>query len=123
MNYALILEGPADTLAQLQGYVILTINAVGWLAVVLTQVFYIPNTVRILRTHDVEGYSLFGWALLFAGLACYLVYFSAEGDVVGIVANVCGVTGAGLTTFCIWHWRRRAGATEAPLGAISANRG
>ena len=82
-------------------------EAIGWLAVVLTQVFYIPNTVRILRTRDVQGYSLLAWLLLFTGLACYLVYFAWRGDVVGIVANASGVVGAGLTTFCIWLWKDR----------------
>lgn len=81
------------------------VEAIGWLAVVLTQVFYIPNTLRIIRTRDVRGYSLAGWLLLFIGLACYLVYFASQGDVVGIVANVCGVLGAGFTAFCIWLWR------------------
>jgi lipid-A-disaccharide synthase-like uncharacterized protein len=86
----------------------LVVQIIGWLAVVLTQVFYIPNTVRIVRTRDVRGYSLFGWGLLVAGLACYLVYFASRGDPVGIVANAFGVSGAGLTTFCIWRWRPRA---------------
>lgn len=81
------------------------VEVVGWVAVVLTQVFYVPNTLRILRTRDVRGYSLFGWLLLFLGLACYLVYFAWRGDLVGIVANAFGVVGAGLTTLCIWRWR------------------
>lgn len=38
----------------------MTLDVIGWIAVVLTQVFYIPNTVRILRTRDVRGYSLIG---------------------------------------------------------------
>lgn len=80
----------------------------GWVAVVLTQVFYIPNTVRILRTREVGGYSLFGWGLLTTGLACYLIYFASRGDLIGIVANICGIAGAGLTTFCIWRWRKPA---------------
>lgn len=80
-------------------------EAIGWLAVALTQVFYIPNTLRILRTRDVEGYSLVGWLLLFLGLGCYLVYFASQGDIVGIVANLCGMLGSGVTTFCIWRWR------------------
>jgi len=82
-------------------------EAVGWVAVVLTQLFYVPNTIRILRTRDVQGYSLLGWGMLVTGLACYLVYFAAQGDPVGIVANAFGVGGAGLTTFCIWRWRER----------------
>ena len=82
-------------------------DAVGWIAVVLTQVFYVPNTLRILRTRDVEGYSLVAWLLLFAGLGCYLIYFASRGDPVGIVANLSGVLGSVLTTLCIWRWRGR----------------
>lgn len=82
------------------------VDAIGWVAVVLTQVFYIPNTLRILRTREVDGYSLTGWILLTSGLACYLVYFIDRGDPVGIVANIFGVLGAGSTTFFVWLWRR-----------------
>jgi uncharacterized protein with PQ loop repeat len=93
----------------------LSIDSVGWLAVVLTQVFYVPNTIRIVRTRDVQGYSLLGWALLCIGLACYLVYFAAQGDPVGIVANICGVAGSGLTTVCIWRWRQPLPVEGSPL--------
>jgi uncharacterized protein with PQ loop repeat len=95
---------------------------IGWIAVVLTQVFYIPNTLKILRTRDVQGYSLVGWSLLTTGLACYLVYFIAQSDVVGIVANCCGIAGAGLTTFCIWLWRPRA-VSDSAEGLATANQG
>jgi lipid-A-disaccharide synthase-like uncharacterized protein len=96
----------------------LSIDLVGWVAIVLTQVFYVPNTIRIIRTRDVQGYSLFAWLLLTAGIGCYLVYFAARGDVIGIVANACGVSGAALTTFCIWLWRprpRRAAGQQGPM--------
>ncbi len=91
----------------------------------LSQVFYVPNTVRILRTRDVGGYSLAAWLMLSAGLACYLVYFIARGDPVGIVANIFGVSGAGLTTFCIWRWRNaspRSGAFVSEPGAAAGGR-
>lgn len=91
----------------------MTFTAIGWIAVVLTQVFYVPNTLRILRTRNVQGYSLAGWSMLTAGLGCYLVYFASRGDVVGVAANCCGVAGAGLTTLCIWLWREREGAGRA----------
>jgi lipid-A-disaccharide synthase-like uncharacterized protein len=97
-----------------------TAHVVGWVAVVLTQVFYVPNTVRILKTRNVAGYSLAGWLMLTLGLGCYLLYFAVQGDVVGIVANVCGVFGSGLTTACILLWRNppaeaRAKGSRAPL--------
>lgn len=85
----------------------MSIELVGWAAVILTQVFWIPNIARILRTRDVQGYSLAAWLIMVAGLSCWLVYFIARGDIVGIVANICGVTGAGITTACIWAWHRR----------------
>lgn len=102
----------------------MTVDTIGWVAVVLTQVFYVPNTFRILRTRDVQGYSLFGWGLLSLGLACYLVYFASTGDLVGIVANACGVVGAGTTTFCVWLWRDGSAARAKKIAAsATANQG
>lgn len=102
----------------------MSIELVGWAAVILTQVFWIPNISRIFRTRDVQGYSLPAWIIMVTGLSCWLVYFLVRGDVVGIVANLFGVAGAGTTTACIWAWRRRpatlietalvGGATQAP---------
>lgn len=86
----------------------MSIELVGWAAVVLTQVFWIPNILRIFRTKDVQGYSLSAWLIMFGGLTCWLVYFVSKGDLVGTVANVSGVTGAGITLACIWHWGRPA---------------
>lgn len=95
----------------------MAIDLVGWAAVALTQVFYVPNTVRIIRTRDVRGYSLFAWSLLFAGLTCFLIYFVAQRDPVGIVANLCGVSGAGFTTFFVWLWRPRGAPFDSGAAA------
>ena len=84
----------------------MSIELVGWAAVVMTQVFWIPNILRIFRTRDVEGYSLAAWVIMFGGLTCWLVYFATKGDFVGVVANVSGMTGAGITLACIWYWGR-----------------
>lgn len=94
----------------------LSIELVGWAAVVLTQVFWIPNIGRIVRTKDVQGYSLAAWAIMFAGLSCWLLYFATKGDVVGMVANICGVGGAGVTLACIWYWGRRREPAMEPAG-------
>ncbi|MBK6317991.1 MAG: hypothetical protein IPI33_13575 [Dehalococcoidia bacterium] len=85
----------------------MSIELVGWVAVVLTQVFWIPNILRIFRTKDVQGYSLSAWLIMFGGLSCWLVYFVSKGDLVGTVANISGVAGAGVTLACIWHWGRK----------------
>ncbi len=85
----------------------MSIELVGWAALILTQVFWIPNISRILKTRDVQGYSLPAWVIMVTGLSCWLVYFLVRGDVVGIVANIFGVAGSATTTACIWAWRRR----------------
>jgi hypothetical protein len=97
----------------------LSIELVGWAAVVMTQVFWIPNITRILRTRDVEGYSLAAWIIMFGGLSCWLIYFATKGDFVGVVANLSGITGAGITLGCIWYFRRGRARTPhavAPPG-------
>lgn len=95
----------------------MSIDLLGWVAVLLTQVFYLPNIYRIIRTRDVQGYSLAGWFLLFGGLNCFLVYFIARGDLVGIGANICGVIGSGTTVVCIWLWRARTPASHEVTAA------
>ena len=83
------------------------IEVVGWAAVLLTQVFWVPNIARLVRTRAVDGHSLTAWLVMVAGLSCWLLYFAVKGDLVGMVANISGVTGAAVTTFFVWKWRRR----------------
>ena len=77
------------------------IEVVGWAAVLLTQVFWVPNIARLVRTRDVDGHSLTAWLVMVAGLSCWLLYFAVKGDLVGMVANISGVTGAAVTTFFV----------------------
>jgi uncharacterized protein with PQ loop repeat len=100
-----------------------SIDVVGWVALVLTQVFWIPNIRRIVRTRDVAGYSLFAWLIMVCGLSCWLVYFAVQGDMVGVVANVFGVAGSGLTTALIWAWRRPAVAEVVLAGSLTLDQG
>ncbi len=93
----------------------MSIELVGWAAVILTQVFWIPNITRIFKTRDVQGYSLAAWLIMVAGLTCWLVYFAVRGDIVGIAANILGVIGATTTTACIWAWRARL---PAPVESV-----
>ncbi len=97
----------------------MSIEFVGWAAVVMTQVFWIPNITRILRTRDVEGYSLAAWIIMFGGLSCWLIYFATKGDFVGVVANLSGITGAGITLGCIWYFRGGRVRTAHALPAHS----
>ena len=90
---------------------------IGWVALVLTQIYWIPNIARIVRTRDVQGYSLLAWVIMLSGLSCWMVYFISRGDTVGIIANVCGVTGASVTTGLIWYWGRARHPMLAPVAA------
>lgn len=99
------------------------VEVVGWIAVVLTQVFWLPNIARLVRTKDVAGHSLLAWVVMTAGLSSWLVYFVAKGDPVGIVANISGVTGAAFTTACILRWRgHTAVLKERSSGGIDSDR-
>jgi MtN3 and saliva related transmembrane protein len=102
---------------------VVSIDIVGWVALVLTQVFWIPNITRIVRTRDVAGYSLVAWIIMVAGLSCWLVYFAVQGDVVGVVANIFGVTGAGVTTLMIWMWKRPAQPEVVLAGSLTVDQG
>lgn len=90
-------------------------EALGWAGAILTQVFWIPNIARIVRTRDVQGYSLLAWALMFCGIALFLIYFIDRGDRVAIATNASGVTGAAVTLYCILRWRRRGPGSRTPL--------
>lgn len=91
----------------------MSIEIVGWAAVGLTQVFWIPNIIRIFRTRDVEGYSLLAWLILLAGASCWFVYFAAQRDLVGIVANISGIAGSSITLGCILRWGHRRPSERA----------
>ena len=83
-------------------------EVIGWSAAVLTQVFWIPNIARIVRTKDVQGYSVLAWVVMTTGIALFLVYFLSRGDAVAIATNASGTAGAAITLLCVLRWRRRA---------------
>ncbi len=65
---------------------------VGWAGFALTQIFYIPQTIKILRSRDVSGLSLSSWFILAIALLCYLIYSIYRDDLVFIVGNAAGMT-------------------------------
>jgi MtN3 and saliva related transmembrane protein len=84
-------------------------EVIGWSAAILTQVFWIPNIARIVRTKDVQGYSVFAWVVMTTGIALFLVYFLSRGDAVAIATNASGTAGAAITLLCVLRWRRKRG--------------
>jgi uncharacterized protein with PQ loop repeat len=63
---------------------------VGWAGFALTQIFYIPQIVKIVRSHDVTGLALPSWFILAVALLCYLIYSIWRHDLVFTVGNAAG---------------------------------
>jgi uncharacterized protein with PQ loop repeat len=64
---------------------------VGWAGFALTQIFYIPQIVKIVRSHDVSGLALPSWFILTVALLCYLIYSIWRHDLVFTVGNAAGM--------------------------------
>jgi len=64
---------------------------VGWAGFALTQIFYIPQIIKILKSHDVSGLALPSWFILAIALLCYLIYSVWRHDLVFIVGNAAGM--------------------------------
>jgi MtN3 and saliva related transmembrane protein len=47
---------------------------IGSLAAILTTVCFIPQAIKIIRTHETAGISALMYATFSAGVACWLVY-------------------------------------------------
>lgn len=62
----------------------------GWAGFALTQIFYIPQIIKILRSHDVSGLALPSWFILAIALICYLIYSIWRHDLVFTVGNAAG---------------------------------
>jgi len=64
---------------------------VGWAGFGLIQIFYIPQTFKILRSRDASGLSLPSWFILAVGLLCYLIYSIYRDDLIFTVGNAAGL--------------------------------
>ncbi len=64
---------------------------VGWAGFALTQIFYIPQIIKIVRSHDISGLALPSWFILTIALLCYLIYSVWRHDLVFTVGNAAGM--------------------------------
>ncbi|OGO02559.1 MAG: hypothetical protein A2Y59_02245 [Chloroflexi bacterium RBG_13_52_14] len=78
---------------------------IGWVGFALIQTFYLPQTVKILRSHDVSGLALPSWFILAVALLCYLVYSISRHDPVFIAGNALGALQAVLMIGLILKYR------------------
>ena len=77
----------------------------GWVGFVLFQIFYMPQTIRMMRTRDVTGLSLMAWSILWLGLFCYVLYSIARRDLIFIVGNMAGLVQTSLQIGLILKYR------------------
>ena len=80
-------------------------QTIGWVGFVLLQVFYMPQTIRMLRTRDVTGISLMAWVILWLGLFCYILYSIARRDPVFVAGNMAGLAQTSLQIGLILKYR------------------
>ncbi len=80
---------------------------VGWAGFALTQVFYMPQIIKIIRSHDVSGLALPSWFILATALFCYFIYSIWRHDLVFTVGNAAGTTQSLLMIALILWYRKR----------------
>lgn len=79
----------------------------GWLGFAFFQIFYLPQTVRMLRTKNVEGLSLTAWLVLWSGLFSYVLYSVYVHDVIFVLGNLTGLLQTSLQISLILLYRRK----------------
>ena len=79
---------------------------VGWAGFALTQCFYIPQIIKILRSHDVSGLALPSWFILAIALLCYLIYSIWRHDLVFTVGNAAGMVQSLFMIVLIMRYRK-----------------
>jgi len=64
----------------------------GWAGFALTQIFYFPQIIKILRNHNVSGLALPSWFILATALLSSLIYSVSIHNNVFIAGNAAGLT-------------------------------
>lgn len=82
---------------------------IGWVGFALIQSFYIPQTVKILRSQDVSSLALPSWFILATALLCLLLYSVSRHDPVFITGNALGVTQSSIVIVLILKYGRGHG--------------
>ncbi|MBI4286816.1 MAG: hypothetical protein HY671_00105 [Chloroflexi bacterium] len=81
----------------------------GWIGFILVESFYVPQLIKTVRTRNVSGFSLTAWAVLWLGMAFYLVYSIMIHDPVFTVGNGVGLGAASFQIALILKYRKRGG--------------
>jgi MtN3 and saliva related transmembrane protein len=85
----------------------------GWAGFALTQIFYIPQIIKILRNRDVSGLALPSWFILTIALFSYLIYSIWRHDLVFTVGNAAGMVQSLSMIILILKYRERQGIKQS----------
>jgi len=85
----------------------------GWAGFALTQIFYIPQIIKILRNRDVSGLALPSWFILTIALLSYLIYSIWRHDLVFTVGNAAGMVQSLSMIILILKYRERQGIKQS----------
>ena len=87
----------------------------GWIGFALTQVFYFPQIIKILRNHNVSGLALPSWFILAVALLSSLVYSVSIHNNVFIAGNAAGLMQSLIMISLILRYGKEE-VTEAKAG-------
>ncbi len=74
-------------------------SIIGWLAVILTSIQFIPQVVKSLKTKELNGVSLGSFLLIIAAASTWILYGIHKNDFVIITANALVLTSALIISF------------------------
>ncbi|MBM3157528.1 MAG: PQ-loop repeat-containing protein [Chloroflexi bacterium] len=78
---------------------------IGWVGFALIQTFYLPQIIKIFKSHDVSGLALPSWLILTVSLVFYLIYSVSRHDPVFIAGNAVGALQAMIMIVLILKYR------------------
>ena len=78
----------------------------GWLGIILFQVFYIPQTIQMIKTKEVEDISLPAWLILLAGIVASTIYAISIRDPIFSTGSILAVGQTSLQIGLILRYRR-----------------
>ena len=79
---------------------------VGWVGFALIQTFYLPQIIKIVKSHDVSGLALPSWFILTVALVFYLIYSISIHDPIFIAGNAVGALQATIMIGLILKYRK-----------------
>ena len=78
----------------------------GWVGFAMTQIFYLPQIIKIFRNHNVSSLALPSWFILATALLSSLIYSVSIHNNVFIAGNAAGLTQSLFMIGLIFRFRK-----------------